>query len=237
MSCWRFTVTSWPDLHRQLQEQRIPTPRSLQQPATPLPFWYKRSLNSSSEKMVLWDTSPPSSQSAGFLNKVIIQCPNSLSLDVSACCVVSRTRLDSVASWDLPWPSRSLAPLSASAHSLQGPRSPMKANLRRQQGTRQAPQNSLLHPLTHAHSLALSGPSWPCHQLPHLSPVAGTIPWVLVWLGGVVPAVLWGSQPCPVPRVFGATRCLEWTDRFTAHADSRETQSQPQLRVPSVMDL
>ena len=30
--------------------------------------------------MVLWDTSPPSSRSAGFLNKVTIPCPNNSSL-------------------------------------------------------------------------------------------------------------------------------------------------------------
>ena len=30
--------------------------------------------------MVLWDTSPPSSQFAGFLNKVAIPCPNNSSL-------------------------------------------------------------------------------------------------------------------------------------------------------------
>ena len=46
--------------------------------------------------MVLWDTSPPSSRSAGFLNKVTIPCPNTSSLDLLACRVVSSTSLDSV---------------------------------------------------------------------------------------------------------------------------------------------
>ena len=40
--------------------------------------------------MVLWDMSPPSSWSAGF------PCPNSLSLDLLACCGVSSTSLDLV---------------------------------------------------------------------------------------------------------------------------------------------
>ena len=34
---WRFTWTWWPDLHAQLQEQRIPAPRSLQQTTMTLP--------------------------------------------------------------------------------------------------------------------------------------------------------------------------------------------------------
>ena len=44
--------------------------------------------------MVLWDISPPSSRSAGFLNKVAIPCPNSLSLDLLACHAVSGMSLD-----------------------------------------------------------------------------------------------------------------------------------------------
>ena len=44
--------------------------------------------------MVLWDTSPPSSPSAGFLNKVAILCPNNLSLDLLACREASSTSLD-----------------------------------------------------------------------------------------------------------------------------------------------
>lgn len=42
-------------------------------------FQYKSSLNSNSNRTVLWGPSPPSSRPAGFL-KVIIPCPNSLSL-------------------------------------------------------------------------------------------------------------------------------------------------------------
>ena len=55
----------------------------------PLPFQYKRSLKSNTGKMFLWDTSSPSSQSAGFLDKASIPCPSSSSLDLLACCVAS----------------------------------------------------------------------------------------------------------------------------------------------------
>ena len=40
------------------------------------PSEYKRSLNSNSDKRVLWDRSLPSPGSAGFLNKVAVPCPN-----------------------------------------------------------------------------------------------------------------------------------------------------------------
>ena len=46
--------------------------------------------------MVLWDTSPPLSLSAGFPNKVTIPCPNNLSLDLLACRAVGSMSLDSV---------------------------------------------------------------------------------------------------------------------------------------------
>ena len=46
--------------------------------------------------MVLWGTNPPSSQPAGFPNKVVIPCANTMSLDLLACHAVSSTSLDSV---------------------------------------------------------------------------------------------------------------------------------------------
>ena len=46
--------------------------------------------------MVLWDTSPPSSPSAGFRNKVTAPCPNALSLDFPACRAASGRSLHSV---------------------------------------------------------------------------------------------------------------------------------------------
>ena len=47
--------------------------------------------------MVLWDSSPASSRSAGFLNKISIPpCPNSSSLVLLACHVASSRSLDSV---------------------------------------------------------------------------------------------------------------------------------------------
>ena len=48
-------------------------------------------------KMVLWDTSPPSSWSAGFPNEVAIPCPNNRSLNSLVCHAASRKCLDSVA--------------------------------------------------------------------------------------------------------------------------------------------
>ena len=47
-----------------------------------LPFYYKRSLNSNSGEMVLWDTNDAFFSSTDFLNKVTIACPNTLSLYV-----------------------------------------------------------------------------------------------------------------------------------------------------------
>ena len=46
--------------------------------------------------MVLWDTGPPYSCSAGFLNKVTIPCPRDSYLYLLACWVVSSASLDSV---------------------------------------------------------------------------------------------------------------------------------------------
>ena len=46
--------------------------------------------------MVLWDISPPSSWSAGFLNKVAIPSPNNVSLNLLACHMASSTSLDLV---------------------------------------------------------------------------------------------------------------------------------------------
>ena len=59
----------------------------------PFPFSIKRSLISNLGKMVLRDMSLPSSQSAGFLNKVALPCPSSSSLDLLACCAVSKDEL------------------------------------------------------------------------------------------------------------------------------------------------
>ena len=65
------------------KKKRILTSRSLQQLVTPPPFAiYKRILIPNSGYMVLWDISPLSSRSAGFLNKVAVSCPNNSSLDL-----------------------------------------------------------------------------------------------------------------------------------------------------------
>ena len=59
-------------------------------------LFYKRSQHPDPSKMALWDSSPPSSQCAGFLNKVVISFPNNSSLDYLALCDVSNMSLDSV---------------------------------------------------------------------------------------------------------------------------------------------
>ena len=63
---------------------------------TSSPFLYKRNQHSNPGKMILWNTSPSSSPSAGFLNKVTICCPNHSSLDLLPCRVMSSMSLDSV---------------------------------------------------------------------------------------------------------------------------------------------
>jgi len=53
-------------------------------------------LNFNSGKIVLWNTSQPSSQSGGFLNKVVIPCPQNSSLNLLACHIAISTSSDSV---------------------------------------------------------------------------------------------------------------------------------------------
>ena len=69
-----------------LPELRIRTLRSLQRPITGPLFRCKQSLNSDLDKRVLWDISPLSSPSAGFLNKAAIPLPNNSSLNLLGCC-------------------------------------------------------------------------------------------------------------------------------------------------------
>ena len=59
-------------------------------------FQYKRSLNSNTGKMALWENSPPSPLSADFPNKVAISCPNNSLLNLLACCMMSSMSLGSV---------------------------------------------------------------------------------------------------------------------------------------------
>ena len=59
------------------------------------PFEYKRSLNSNSGKMVLWDGSPPLSLPA-FRIKPLFLCPSNSFLDLSACHAGSSKNLDPV---------------------------------------------------------------------------------------------------------------------------------------------
>ena len=53
----------------------------------PSPFSIRETWILTQVKMFLWDTSPPSSQSAGFLNKVALPCPIAVShLNLGAVC-------------------------------------------------------------------------------------------------------------------------------------------------------
>ena len=66
---------------------------------SPLPphlslFVLQKNLASKPKKMFLRETSPPLSQSAGFLNKFTILCPNHLSFTLLACPVASSMRKD-----------------------------------------------------------------------------------------------------------------------------------------------
>ena len=56
-------------------------------------------MNSDSGEVVLWDTSPPYSQSAGFPNKVATLCPNTVPFDVLASCEGSSMSLGLVTDW------------------------------------------------------------------------------------------------------------------------------------------
>ena len=53
-------------------------------------------MNSNLGKMVLWNTSSPSSPSAGFPDKVSVLCPSNSCLDQLACHSVSSMSLDLV---------------------------------------------------------------------------------------------------------------------------------------------
>ena len=59
-------------------------------------LFYNRNWNPDPHKTVFGDNSPPSSWSAGFLNKVAIPCLNTLSLNLLGCRAASRVSLDSV---------------------------------------------------------------------------------------------------------------------------------------------
>jgi len=72
-----------------------PSESGWNQNLTSSPFSIK-SLHHNSEMMVLWDSDPPFSWSAGFPNKVTVPCPSNLSLDLSACGGASSSNLDSV---------------------------------------------------------------------------------------------------------------------------------------------
>ena len=59
-------------------------------------LFYKRNWPPDPIRWFFWDSSLPSSRSAGFPNKVSIPCLNTSSPDLLACCAASRASLDSV---------------------------------------------------------------------------------------------------------------------------------------------
>ena len=63
---------------------------------SPSLFTIKEACILNSGKLVLWDTGPPSSQSANFLRVVALLYPESSPLNLLACLAVSRTKLGSV---------------------------------------------------------------------------------------------------------------------------------------------
>ena len=67
-------------------------------PLTSSSLFYERNQHSNPGKMILQNTSPPSSQSAGFPNKVTIACHNTSSLDLLTYHAVSNMNLNSVSS-------------------------------------------------------------------------------------------------------------------------------------------
>ena len=92
--------------HRKHSDLGMATGKKLTQPLrrltgtrkhlTLVSFSDNRSLNSNSGKMVLWDTSPLPSQSAGFLNKVAIFAPTPCLSIYWPMVQLSSTSLDSV---------------------------------------------------------------------------------------------------------------------------------------------
>ena len=64
---------------------------------TTTPFSIKEAWILTQVMMALWDSSPPSSGSVDFSKKLSVPCPNNLSFDLLACCVVSSTNLNSAA--------------------------------------------------------------------------------------------------------------------------------------------
>lgn len=105
--------------------------------------------------MVLWDPSPPSSQSADSPKKSHYSFPSTLSPDLLACCMVSRTSLDSVAG---EWRGRGGGPLRPGRLALrceqwaQGRK--VRQGLEGQRGHTVA-SPTLLGPLTSSHTCAL----------------------------------------------------------------------------------
>ena len=94
LSCWRFIGTLWSDLGGQLQEQRIPVSRSLQQPTTPLPLLVYNKAWILTSVRCLWGTLVHRVFGLCFLNKVAVSYPKNSSFNLLVCCVVSGMSLE-----------------------------------------------------------------------------------------------------------------------------------------------
>ena len=64
--------------------------------SSPHSLFYKINQHPNLGKMVLWDTNPPFSWSAGFPNKVTITCPNNFSSNLLAGSAVNSRNLSSI---------------------------------------------------------------------------------------------------------------------------------------------
>ena len=109
--------------------------------------------------MVLWDTSPQSSRSAGFLNKVAIPCPNNSSLNLLACRAMS--------SMSLAWVTVVLHPL------LQSSFHPALYPLQTESPDPCPPASSRVCPWEGSSRNRVGGGHWPAvFPPPHTLPVA-----------------------------------------------------------------
>ena len=78
----KLTHPFWGLVSTRKHLQQLTSFSTLPPHSSPSTLFYKRNQHTNLDKTVLWDISPPSSWSAGFLNEVNIRCPNNSSLSV-----------------------------------------------------------------------------------------------------------------------------------------------------------
>ena len=127
-------------------------------------------------KTVLWDTSPPSSWSAGFLNNVAIPCSNNLSLNLLACCAMN--------TMSLVWVTVVLHPL------LQSFFHPALYPLQTESPDPCLPASSRVCPCEGSSRSRVGGQHWPTvFPPPHTFPVASNRIQSLSLLYGATPSL------------------------------------------------